>query len=72
LELTSFSNIYYIWYCASITNSFNGRPYSTTDQHAIRHGQLAVENIINNLENKNARKRKYKTIDIMTTMGEKS
>jgi NADH:ubiquinone reductase (H+-translocating) len=69
LELTSFSNV---WDCASITNSFSGRIYPSTEQHVIRQGQLAVENIINNLENKNARKRRYKTIGTMATMGEKS
>ena len=69
MELTIFSNV---WDCASITNSFSGRIYPSTEQHVIRQGQLAVENIINNLENKNARKRRYKTIGTMATMGEKS
>jgi NADH dehydrogenase FAD-containing subunit len=31
---------------------FSERPYPPTDQHAIRQVQLAIENIINNLENK--------------------
>ena len=62
MVLTSFSNVKDIWDCASITNSFSKSPYTPTDQHAIRQGQLAVENIINNFENKNTRKTRMKHI----------
>ena len=55
MELNSFSDVYTIGYCASITNPFSRRPYPPTVQHAIRQGQLAVENIINNIKGKKSK-----------------
>jgi len=71
LELTSFSNVYAVGDCASIINPFNGKPYPPTAQHAIRQGQLAAENIINNIEGKKPKKIRYKTRGTMATIGKR-
>lgn len=71
LELPSFKNIYAIGDCASITNPFNGNSYPPTAQHAIRQGQLAAQNIINNIEDKKPKKIRYKARGIMATIGKR-
>ena len=71
LELPSFKNIYAIGDCASITNPFNGKPYPPTAQHAIRQGQLAGQNIINNIEGKKPKKISYKPRGIMAAIGKR-
>jgi NADH dehydrogenase FAD-containing subunit len=42
-----------------------------TAQQAIRQGQLAVENIINNIEGKKSKKTRYKTRGTMATIGKR-
>jgi NADH dehydrogenase len=69
LELSSFSNIYAVGDCASITNPFSGKLYPPTAQHAIKEGQLAAQNIINNIEGKKPKKIRYKTRGTMATIG---
>ena len=71
LELTSFSNVYAIGDCASITNPFSGKSYPPTAQHAIKQGQLAARNIINNIEGKKPKKIRYKTRGTMATIGKR-
>ena len=71
LELSSFSNIYAVGDCASITNPFNGKSYPPTAQHAIKEGQLAAQNIINNIEGKKSKKIRYKTRGTMATIGKR-
>jgi len=71
LELSSFSNIYAIGDCASITNPFSGKSYPPTAQHAIKEGQLAAQNIINNIEGKKPKKIRYKTRGTMATIGKR-
>ena len=71
LELSSFSNIYAVGDCASITNPFSGKSYPPTAQHAIKEGQLAAQNIINNIESKKSKKIRYKTRGTMAIIGKR-
>ena len=69
LELSNFSNIYAIGDCASTINPFKGNPYPPTAQHAIKQGQSAAKNIINNIEGKSLKEIRYKTRGTMATIG---
>jgi NADH dehydrogenase len=71
LELPNFSNIYAIGDCASTINPYSGKPYPPTAQHAIRQGQLAAKNIINNIEGKPQKRIRYKTRGTMATIGKR-
>ena len=71
LELESYSNIYAIGDCAASTNPFSGNPYPPTAQNAIKQGQLAAQNIINDIEGKRQKKIRYKTRGTMATIGKR-
>jgi NADH dehydrogenase len=71
LEVSNLSNIYAIGDCASTINPFNGNPYPSTAQHAIRQGQLAAKNIMNSIEGKKLKRIRYKTRGTMATIGKR-
>lgn len=71
LELEDYSKVYAVGDCASTINPFSGNPYPPTAQHAIKQGQLAAKNIINNIEGKPTEKIRYKTRGTMATIGKR-
>jgi NADH dehydrogenase len=76
LEVLSYSGVYGLGDCASVTNPYTGKPYPPTAQHAIRQGKVAAKNIILAVKGKNGEKNNvifdYKTKGMMAEIGKRT
>jgi NADH dehydrogenase len=72
----SYSGVYGLGDCASVTNPYTGKPYPPTAQHAIRQGKVAAKNIILAVKGKNGEKNNvifdYKTKGMMAEIGKRT